>query len=141
MNTKKLCLYLAWLLSCISLIVSLYFSEIKHIHPCTLCWFQRIATFPLVILLGVALYQEFLGIFPYAIAFPSLGLVFSGWQVAMQEFPSLHLKANCAPQISCATKYVIALGISLPMLTFGYSCLMIVLLFLSRVKQKPDLNH
>ncbi len=138
MNTKKIYLYLAWVLSCISLLVSLYFSEVKYIHPCTLCWFQRIATFPLVILLGVALYQEFLGIFPYVIAFPSLAIIFSGWQIAMQEFPNLHLKANCAPEISCATKHVIALGISLPMLTFGYSCLMILLLFLSRVKQKPD---
>jgi len=139
MNSKKLYLYLAWLLSCISLVVSLYFSEVKHIHPCTLCWYQRIAIFPLVILLGVALYQEFLGIFSYAITFPCLGAIFSGWQIAMQEFPNLHLRANCAPEISCATKYVIAAGISLPMLTFGYSCIMIILLFLSRIKRNSTL--
>ncbi|MEI8300376.1 MAG: disulfide bond formation protein B [Chlamydiota bacterium] len=139
MNSKKLYLYLAWLLSCISLVVSLYFSEVKHIHPCTLCWYQRIAIFPLVILLGIALYQEFLGIFSYVIAFPFLSAIFSGWQIAMQEFPNLHLRANCAPEISCATKYVIAAGISLPMLTFGYSCIMIILLFLSRLKPNSTL--
>jgi hypothetical protein len=92
----------------------------------------------LVILLGVALYQEFLGIFPYAIGFPCLGVIFSGWQIAMQEFPNLHLRANCAPEISCATKYMIARGVSLPMLTFGYSCLIILLLCLSKVKKKLD---
>ena len=34
---------------------SLYYSEYVHFTPCELCWFQRIAMYPLAILLGVAL--------------------------------------------------------------------------------------
>ena len=34
---------------------SLYFSELRGFIPCTLCWYQRILTYPLVLLLGIAL--------------------------------------------------------------------------------------
>ena len=33
---------------------SLYFSEILNLYPCELCWFQRIAMYPLTVVLGVA---------------------------------------------------------------------------------------
>ena len=33
---------------------SLYFSEVADFIPCTLCWYQRIAMYPLVVILGIA---------------------------------------------------------------------------------------
>lgn len=33
---------------------SLYFSEVLALYPCELCWFQRVAMYPLVVVLGVA---------------------------------------------------------------------------------------
>jgi disulfide bond formation protein DsbB len=37
---------------------SLYFSEIMELSPCELCWIQRIAMYPLVIVLSVAAYEK-----------------------------------------------------------------------------------
>lgn len=37
---------------------SLFFSEVWDLPPCSLCWYQRIVTFPLVVVLGVAIYEN-----------------------------------------------------------------------------------
>ena len=37
---------------------SLYFSEVAGLYPCELCWVQRIAMYPLVVVLGVATYEN-----------------------------------------------------------------------------------
>ncbi|MBM3191419.1 MAG: disulfide bond formation protein B [Chlamydiae bacterium] len=132
---QSLFLYLAWTLSCIGLLVSLYLSELQHLLPCSLCWYQRISLFPLVIILGVAAYKGFLGIFPYAIPFPFLGLFFSSWQVLMQEFPNLHLSANCSQEISCGKKILVLGKLSLPLLTLVLCLALITLLFFMKQKK------
>ena len=47
--------WLAWLVTATSMFGSLYFSESQHFEPCKLCWYQRIAMYPLVPLLVVGL--------------------------------------------------------------------------------------
>lgn len=37
---------------------SLYFSEVMGLFPCDLCWVQRIGMYPLVVVLGVAAYEN-----------------------------------------------------------------------------------
>ena len=54
-------LYLAWVVALIATLGSLYFSEVRGFVPCVLCWFQRIAMYPLVIVLGVAAFRSDLG--------------------------------------------------------------------------------
>ncbi len=51
-------LYLAWVVSLVATLFSLYYSEIEKLPPCNLCWYQRICLFPLVIILGLAAYRE-----------------------------------------------------------------------------------
>lgn len=41
---------------------SLYFSEVMGLHPCELCWIQRIGMYPLVVILGVATYEDRIGV-------------------------------------------------------------------------------
>ncbi|RYZ26118.1 MAG: disulfide bond formation protein B [Sphingobacteriales bacterium] len=45
--------YIAWLVSVVSVAGSFFFSNFMKLPPCTLCWYQRIFMFPLVIVLGV----------------------------------------------------------------------------------------
>src|SRR4051812_21234127 len=46
-------LWLAWLVALTATLGSLYFSEEAGFIPCRLCWFQRIAMYPLVVTLLV----------------------------------------------------------------------------------------
>ena len=48
-------LFLAWLIALVSTAGALFLGEVMGMTPCVLCWYQRIAMFPLVLVLGVAL--------------------------------------------------------------------------------------
>ncbi|MFN3809047.1 MAG: disulfide bond formation protein B [Roseateles asaccharophilus] len=48
-------LFAAWLLSLIATAGALFLGEVMGMTPCVLCWYQRIAMFPLVLVLGLGL--------------------------------------------------------------------------------------
>ena len=48
-------LALAWLVALTATLGSLYLSEVVGFAPCLLCWYQRIAMYPLAVVLGMAL--------------------------------------------------------------------------------------
>lgn len=115
---RKYGVYLAWLLSCIGVLVSLYFSEVLHDQPCNLCWYQRIALFPLAIILGVAAYTGDRKAIRYALPLVVIGFCFAIYQIAIQEIPDWNPLDFCGGGPSCAEKKDIGLGpISLPMLS------------------------
>lgn len=47
--------FACWLLATVSMLGSLFFSEVMGYAPCVLCWYQRICMYPLVLILPVAL--------------------------------------------------------------------------------------
>ncbi|MFK7601329.1 disulfide bond formation protein B [Deinococcus sp. SM5_A1] len=71
-------LYLAWLVALAATLGSLYFSEVQGFRPCVLCWYQRIAMYPLAVILGVAALGADLKIRRYV-----LPLAAVGWGVAL----------------------------------------------------------
>lgn len=114
---KRYSLYFAWVISLLAVLTSLYFSEIKKIEPCHLCWYQRIAFFPLIFILAIATYKDFFRLAIYVLPQVVLGLVFALYQVAIQEIPSFHPIDICGGGPNCAEKFSIGLGpISIPML-------------------------
>jgi disulfide bond formation protein DsbB len=48
----------AWILATASTLGALFFGEIMHLPPCSLCWYQRIFMFPLAIVLPFALFPS-----------------------------------------------------------------------------------
>src|SRR4029077_16808571 len=47
-------LSMAFIVALLAMVGSLYFSEAAHFEPCRLCWYQRIAMYPLAVILAVA---------------------------------------------------------------------------------------
>ena len=47
--------FLAWLVALTATLGALFLGEVMGVLPCVLCWYQRIAMFPLVIILAVGL--------------------------------------------------------------------------------------
>lgn len=68
-------LYIAWVIALIATIGSLYFSEIQNFKPCILCWYQRIAMYPLVLILGIAAFTRDLKIRRYALSLAVIGFI------------------------------------------------------------------
>lgn len=79
-------LYFAWLIAVIATFSSLYASQILNLEPCSLCWYQRIMMFPLVIILGIAAYKNDKKIIPYVIALPLLGALIALIQTIVSQF-------------------------------------------------------
>ncbi|MBF0183784.1 MAG: disulfide bond formation protein B [Magnetococcales bacterium] len=49
-------LFAAWVVATGATLASLFLSEVVGIPVCTLCWYQRIALYPQVVILGLALF-------------------------------------------------------------------------------------
>lgn len=67
---------------------SLYFSEVAGFVPCELCWFQRIAMYPLAVVLPIAAVRNDASILRYAQVLAGIGLVIALYHSQLQAFPS-----------------------------------------------------
>jgi disulfide bond formation protein DsbB len=109
---------------------SLYFSEVMQFPPCSLCWYQRICLYPLVVIFGAALltndhrHQKY--------SFP---LLFGG--IALSVYHNL-LYYGVIPQeiipctggVSCSTRQLELFGfITIPLMSLGAFMLMSCLAF------------
>jgi len=61
-------LFVAWTLVTVATLGSLFFSEIMSVPVCVLCWYQRIAMYPLVLILAIGLLPYDPGVLRYATA-------------------------------------------------------------------------
>lgn len=73
-----LALFGAWIIATGAALGALYLGEVMGLLPCTLCWWQRIAMFPLVLILPAAMFPLDLRGVRYA-----LPLAVAGWLVAL----------------------------------------------------------
>ena len=119
---------MAWVVAFLATAGSLYFSEVAGFEPCRLCWYQRIAMYPLVILLGVAAARrERAGSF-YVIAMALIGALVSTYHVALEWFPSLDSGA-CSATTPCTLIWFRVFGfISLPTLALTAFALILALM-------------
>ena len=69
--------YVAWLIALSSLAGSLFFSEVMELTPCVLCWYQRIAMYPLVLIIAIGIVTGDRGWKKYALALGLIGLAIS----------------------------------------------------------------
>jgi len=110
-------LLLAWVAAIIATLGSLYFSEVMHFIPCTLCWYQRIFMYPLVIFLGIAVYRNDKKIYQYVLPVSIIGILISGYHTILQKIPYLQQFEMCTSGVPCSKDYINWLGfITIPML-------------------------
>jgi disulfide bond formation protein DsbB len=125
----------AWLVALMAMLGSLYFSDVVGFIPCLLCWYQRIAMYPIVFVLGVGLLQRDPTAWRFALPLPLVGLVISLYHVAVQYQPSLEIVA-CVSGVSCSTRYVAVFGfVSIPVMAAAAFLMIAVLLFTVRTVQ------
>jgi disulfide bond formation protein DsbB len=88
---------------------SLYFSEVAHFVPCTLCWFQRIGMYSLAIILFVAALRRDRGIRVYGIVLALVGLPISIYHYLVEWYPNLETNV-CSTGLSCSIVWFRSLG-------------------------------
>ncbi|HEX4490552.1 MAG TPA: disulfide oxidoreductase [Acidimicrobiia bacterium] len=112
-------LWLAWIVALVTTLGSLYFSEVAHFTPCRLCWYQRIAMYPLAIVLLVAAARRDRAIAWYVVPVATIGALFAVYQTQLQAFPHQH-SSFCSTTDPCTTRYVWEFGfVSLPFMALA----------------------
>jgi disulfide bond formation protein DsbB len=88
---------------------SLYFSEVANYLPCTLCWYQRIAMYPLAVMMPIAAALRDRNALRYSLALAGTGLVISIYHIQLELFPD-QTSVACELTNPCTIKWVEALG-------------------------------
>ena len=98
---RDLALPLATAVAAVATAGSLYLSEVAGYVPCLLCWYQRIAMYPLVIILGVAALRRDRSVWLTAVPIASIGAAISAWHIMIEQRPQLG--GVCDPVAPCAS--------------------------------------
>jgi disulfide bond formation protein DsbB len=123
----------AWLVAATAMAGSLYFSEVAGFVPCALCWYQRIAMYPLAVLLLVAALRRDFGFRPYALTLAALGSVISAYHVLVQRLPGLP-SGSCSVDAPCSAIYVERFGfVTIPVMALiGFLAIITILAVVAR---------
>lgn len=115
---------------------SLFFSEFGELVPCELCWFQRIAMYPLAIIIPLATRRRDAHGTVYALPLAVIGALIAGYHVQLQLFPEQ--SSFCELANPCTSSLVEGLGFaSIPRMSATAFVLIIALLLLARSPARP----
>jgi disulfide bond formation protein DsbB len=87
---------------------SLYYSQVVGFIPCELCWFQRIAMYPLAVLLAVTLVSRSRLDARYVATLALIGLPISIYHYQLQLLPEQN--TVCSGIVACTDKNVDQFG-------------------------------
>jgi len=98
--------WLAWTVATVSTAGSLLYSEHYNLIPCRYCWYQRIAMYPLVVILLIAAVKKVNSeARRYGLPLAVIGVIISGYHYLIQQFPDLESGA-CSLSVPCSAPYV-----------------------------------
>jgi disulfide bond formation protein DsbB len=129
-------LFATWLVAASATLGSLFFSEIMDVPVCKLCWYQRIAMYPLVLILAM-------GLFPYdhRAVRTAVVLTAAGWLIAL--FHTLLIAGiipenaqPCVQGIPCSETHISLLGfLNIPLISLlTFSLIGALLYFAQRME-------
>ncbi len=117
-NSSKILLYIAWTIALVATLGSLFFSEVMELPPCVLCWYQRIAMYPLVFILAIGIVLKDKNVFIYSIPLCLAGLGIAVYHNLLYYGIIPESITPCQKGISCTSRQIEWLGfITIPLLS------------------------
>jgi len=98
-------LQIAWLVATVATAGSLYYSEVAGFVPCVLCWYQRIAMYPLSAVLAVAAIRRDGQVWRYVLPPTVVGGLIATYHYQLQRFPS-QSSLTCDAEVPCTQTWV-----------------------------------
>lgn len=143
----------AWLVATSAMLGSLYLSEVVGFPPCVLCWYQRIAMYPLVIVLGGWLLRmsrpspgsapspastPVPGLWQLVLPLPLIGLVIALYHAFIQLQPAANV-LSCSESAPCSVRHVAVFGfVSIPVLSAAAFVMISVALAVVAVHERAE---
>lgn len=124
-------LLLCFLVASAATLGSLFFSEIMQFVPCTMCWYQRIFMYPLVLIFLMALLYPDDKVFKYSMILVLTGFFFSVYHNLLMFGIIPESAVPCTQGVPCSTEYIDWFGfVTIPflsLLSYGIILLLLVL--------------
>lgn len=130
---QKYALIVAWAQATVALVGSLFFSLVMGLPPCDLCWYQRIAMYPLVLILGFGILKKDRTALDYAFPLAIIGWLIAAYHNLLYYNIIPEAMAPCKAGISCTTRYIEWFGfVTIPLLALVAFSVILVCLYFSR---------
>ncbi len=122
--------WIVFLIALVSMLGSLYYSEIVGYPPCSLCWYQRIVMYPLVVIMGIAAFKRDTAIRVYVLPLMVIGAVLALYQYVIGYIPDAEI-LGCSLDVSCTERYIWEFGfVDFPLMSFiGFSLMISLMLW------------
>lgn len=136
MKIASFIIFLSFLVATIATLGSLFFSEIMQFVPCSMCWYQRIFMYPLVLIFLINLLYPDRFIFKYAMPLVITGWLFSFYHNLLMFKIIPESVVPCVQGVPCSTVYINWFGfITIPFLSFiSYTTILVLLVILKKGK-------
>jgi disulfide bond formation protein DsbB len=109
----------AWIVALVTTAGSLYYSEHLGFIPCELCWYQRIAMYPLVVVLGVGWFRRDRNVWITVLPFVVIGAPLSLYHWLVERVPAFAESSSCSLVAPCSAPYFEKLGF----ITLAWMCM------------------
>jgi len=110
--------FVIWVISLMAALGSLFFSEVMGLPPCVLCWYQRIAMYPILVVSSVALLvrDQHVGRYLWPLAVPGLAITVYHCLLYYGLIPAEI--TPCTTGVSCTERQLDWFGfVSIPLLS------------------------
>lgn len=129
--------YIAWIIALTAVAGSLFFSEVMDLPPCVLCWYQRIAVYPLVLVIGTGIVLRDRRMKYYALPLCLAGLAVSIYHNLLYYGFIPESITPCSEGVPCNAIQIEWLGfITIPLMGLGAFAGIALCLLLYKQKEK-----
>jgi disulfide bond formation protein DsbB len=137
---KQNILYIALLQVVAGILLSLYFSEVMKLSPCVLCWYQRIALYPLVAIIPIGILKKDTNLPFYVLPLSIIGMVIALYHNLLYYGVVSESLIPCTAGVSCTTKLIEMFGfITIPLMSFAaFSVITICMILLWKNGKKLE---
>lgn len=129
--------YAAWIIALTGMAGSLFFSEVMQLPPCVLCWYQRIAMYPLVVIIAIGIVKRDPRMKTYALPLSVIGLAIAVYHNLLYYGFIPESITPCTEGIPCNAVQLEWLGfITIPLMGLGAFVLQTLCLLFYRPQER-----
>ncbi|GHC92871.1 disulfide bond formation protein C [Pseudorhodoferax aquiterrae] len=129
---------LSWTVALVATLGALFFSEVMQLQPCVLCWYQRIAMFPLVLILGIGAFAQDRSCIRYALPLAAAGWLLAGYHWLVYRGFVPEALQPCGQGPSCTeVKLELAGFVTIPLLSLAAFSLILLFLVAAQRPSRP----
>lgn len=131
--------YVAWVIALLAMVGSLFFSEVMGLPPCVLCWYQRVAMYPLVLIIAAGILMRDVRMRAYALPLCLAGLGVAVYHNLLYYGVIPESLTPCSEGASCTERQIEWFGfVTIPLLGLASFATVALCLFFYRPETESE---